>query len=97
MTERIAITAVTALEDRWVRISFADGAVIEVDLFPVFERGGVFAQLRDNRAAFEQVHVDPETRTIAWPGEIDLDAAVLYGLYEPADGTRLERRVIQPA
>lgn len=97
MTGRIAITSVKPLQERWVRLGFSDGAITDVDLAPVLQRGGVFAQIRDDRAAFEQVRVDPETGTIAWPGEIDLDAAVLYGLYEPADGTRLERRVVQPA
>ena len=59
---------------------------------------GAIRELSDEiePAHVEQVHVDPETHTIAWPGEIDLDAAVLYGLYEPADGTKLQRRVIQP-
>lgn len=97
MTERLAITSVKPLEERWVRLSFSDGAVMDVDLAPVLNRGGVFTQIRDDRGVFEQVHVDPETGTIAWPGEIDLDAAVLYGRYEPADGTTLRRRVVQAA
>lgn len=97
MTRRVAITSVQPLQERWLRLGFSDGAVIDVDLAPVLERGGVFAQIRDDRKAFEQVRVDDELGTIAWPEEIDLDAAVLYGLYEPADGTRLERRVVQPA
>lgn len=97
MTGRITITSVKALEQRWVRLAFSDGAVMDVDLGPILDRGGVFARIRDDRAAFEEVHVDPATETIAWPGEIDLDAAVLYGLHEPADGTRLDRRVVQRA
>lgn len=97
MTGLIAITSVQALHDRWVRLGFSDGAVIDVDLAPVLERGGVFSQIRDDRNAFEQMRVDAELGTIAWPGDIDLDAAVLYGLYEPADGTKLMRRIVQPA
>ena len=35
---------------------------------------------------FEHVRVNPESRTIDWPGEVDLDPHVLYGRTEPASG-----------
>lgn len=58
-------------------------------------RGGVFAPIRDSRDLFEQVRVNPETQTIEWPGEIDLDPDVLYGRFEPASGVTLERRIVR--
>ena len=51
----------------WLR--FDDGAEGEVDLGPELE-GPVFAPLRD-LAAFAQVAIDPEVRTIAWPNGAD--------------------------
>jgi hypothetical protein len=39
--------------------------------------------------------VNPETATIEWPGEVDLDPEVLYGRYEPASGLRIKRRTIR--
>jgi hypothetical protein len=44
---------------------------------------------------FEQVAVNPESRTVEWPGEVDLDPEVLYGRYEPASGHRIERRTVR--
>ena len=42
-------------------------------------------------ARFECVRVDEDTRTIPWPGDIDLDPDVRYGTFEPASGVRLSR------
>jgi hypothetical protein len=97
MNELIHILEAVPLEDRWVRLRFSDGVVKGVDLAPVLEKGGVFAEIRDDRSVFERLYVDPETHTIAWPGDIDLDAAVLYGKFEPASGEKLTRRTVQPA
>ena len=63
----------------------------------MFERGGVFSAIRDDRSVFEQVRVHPESGTVEWPGEIDLDPDVLYGTDEPADDRPLERRIVEPA
>lgn len=94
---RTTITEVELLADRWVRLTFGDGAVHEVDLAGLFEAGGVFASVRDDRTAFETVAVDSEFGTLVWPGEIDLDPDVLRGDQVPASGPALPRRVIQPA
>jgi hypothetical protein len=59
------------------------------------EAGGVFAPIHEQREIFEQVHVNPESRTVEWPGEVDLDPEVLYGRYEPASGHRIQRRTIR--
>ncbi len=94
---RTTITDVEPLTERWLRLTFADGAVHEIDLAGVLEAGGVFAPIRDDRTVFEAVMVDPEFGTITWPGDIDLDPDVLRGDQAPASGAALPRRVIQPA
>jgi hypothetical protein len=38
---------------------------------------GVFASLRDP-AEFAKVYVNPESRTVTWPNDLDLDPDVLY-------------------
>ena len=98
MTDLIKITAVEPLEGCWLRLQFSDGAVKEIDLSGLVARGGVFARIRDDRSAFEQVQVNPESRTIEWPGGVDLDPDVLYGRAEPASGVVIERRTVtEPA
>jgi len=94
---RTTITSVQPLAEHWLRVTFADGAVHEIDLANTLARGGVFAPIAADRAVFEAVSVDPECHTLVWPGEIDLDPYVLRGLYEPASGQPLPRRVIQLA
>ena len=98
MTDLIKINHVEPLEDHWLRIEFSDGAVKDVDLGELLARGGVFAEIRDDRQAFEQVRVNAESRTIEWPGGLDLDPEVLYGRHgrhEPANGTRITRRTVK--
>jgi hypothetical protein len=58
----------------WIR--FADGKEGEVDLSSLVGKG-VFSRWEDP-AEFEKVYIDPETRTVAWPGDIDLAADALY-------------------
>ena len=94
---RTTITDVQPLTERWVRLIFADGAVHEIDLSGVFQTGGVFAAIRDDRDTFEAVAVDSEFGTITWPGDIDLDPDVLRGDQPPASGAAIPRRVVQPA
>jgi hypothetical protein len=95
MTDLIKINHVEPLTDHWLRIEFSDGAVKDVDLGELLARGGVFAEIRDDRQAFEQVRVNTESRTIEWPGGLDLDPKVLYGRHEPATGTRIARRTVK--
>lgn len=89
------VTDVRVLHDRWLRVWFDDGAIVDVDAGPLVAGGGVFAPIEADRAVFEQVHVD--NGTITWPGEVDVCPDVLYGHGEPADGTRFERRVVRAA
>ena len=97
MTALPRITEAAPLEDRWVRLHFTDGLIQDVNLAPVFARGGVFSAIRDDRSVFEQVRVNPESGTFDWPGEIDLDPDVLFGTHEPADARPLERRIVETA
>lgn len=98
MTDLIKITRVEPRQDRWLRLWFSDGAIKDVDLSGLLCRGGVFATIRDDRAAFEAVRVNPESRTIEWPGQIDIDPDVLYGRADPASGITITRQNIrQPA
>lgn len=94
---RTTITNVEPLADRWVRLTFADGAVHEVDLSGLLQAGGVFAPIRDDRSTFEAVAVDPEFGTLVWPGDVDLDPDVLRGDRPPASGDAPPRRVVQRA
>lgn len=87
------IIDVCALGDHWLRLWFADGAIIDVDAWPVISWGEVFEPIRRDRAVFERVEV--RDGTICWPGDVDLCPDVLYGHGEPADGTRFERRVVR--
>jgi hypothetical protein len=95
MSEIISITDVIPLEGLRIRATFSDGAVKEIDLSDLMAKGGVFAPIRDHREVFEKVSVNPETHTVEWPNEVDLDSEVLYGRFEPASGARIDRRTIQ--
>jgi Protein of unknown function (DUF2442) len=95
MTALVKINRVEPLQEHWLRIEFSDGAVKDVDLGELLARGGVFATIRDDRQLFEQVRVNADSRTIEWPGGLDLDPEVLYGRYEPATGARAARRIVK--
>lgn len=95
MSELIKIEAVEPLEGYWLRLTFNDGAIKDVDLGDVLARGGVFEPIREQRDVFERVRVNPETQTIEWPDEVDLDPEVLYGRFEPDSGARIIRRTVR--
>lgn len=98
MSALIKINAVEPLDGYWLRLTFSDGAVKDVDVGEILGRGGVFSAIRADRRVFEQVHVNPETGTIQWPGDVDLDPEVLYGRFEPGSGVTIARRTVrQPA
>jgi hypothetical protein len=68
--------AATARPGYVVRVMFADGEVRDVDITPLLDTE-VFSPLR-NPAMFEQVRVDQEIGTIAWPDGADLDPDAIY-------------------
>jgi hypothetical protein len=94
---RTTITHVEPLAERWLRLTFGDGAVHEVDLADLLAAGGVFAPIRDRLDVFEAVAVDHDSGTITWPGDVDLDPDVLRGDQRPVSGQALPRQVIQAA
>ncbi len=66
-----------ALENYRLHLEFEDGVKGTVDLSEMVGRG-VFSAWSDPDF-FARVTVDPETRTVAWPGGIDLCPDQLYG------------------
>lgn len=95
MTEIVCVTDVEPLEGHSIRVTFSDGAIKEIDLSELLAAGGVFTPIYERREVFEQVRVNPESRTVEWPGDVDLDPEVLYGRFEPASGHRIARRTVR--
>ena len=95
MSEIIFVAGVEPLDGRWIRATFSNGAIKDIDLGQLSVAGGVFEPIHERRDLFEQVSVNPESWTVEWPGEVDLDPEVLYGRYEPASGERIERRMVR--
>lgn len=81
----VRITQVEPLSGHRVSLRFTDGSAGVVDLSHLVGRGP-FEAWRDE-TFFRMVAVDPRTKTVCWPGGIDLDPDVLYarahGLTEP--------------
>jgi uncharacterized protein DUF2442 len=95
MTEIMRAMDVEPLEGYVIRVSFSDGAVKEIDMGDDLKNArGVFVSLRDPRI-FSEVHVNETSGAVEWPGEIDLDPEVLYGLFEPASGPPMRRRTVR--
>jgi hypothetical protein len=100
MTEKFELSHVDhvePLEGLWIRVTFSDGAVMDIGFEGVFEPAGVFAPVLEDRGFFEQVRVNPESRVVEWPGELDLDADVMYGKFKPVSGRDYQRRIVRPA
>jgi Protein of unknown function (DUF2442) len=70
------ITAANYVADYTVWLRFSDGTEGDVDLSQDLS-GPVFEPLRD-RAAFSQVTLHPELRTLVWPNGADLAPEFLY-------------------
>ena len=73
------VTRVAALPGYRLEVGFADGSsgVVDCSHLVLRENPGVFAPLRDP-AEFAKVYVHSEARTVAWPGDLDVDPDVLY-------------------
>lgn len=72
-----SVVAVRALEPFRVWLRFSDATEGVADLADLFERGGVFAPLRD-AGQFARVRLVESFGTIEWPGGVDLDPDSLY-------------------
>jgi hypothetical protein len=83
MQRLVRISAVSPQQGFRVLITFTDGSKREVDLEP-YLRGPIFEPLRNDRALFMAVQVDPVLRTLVWPNGADIDPDVLYHGWRPA-------------
>ncbi|MBI5471137.1 MAG: DUF2442 domain-containing protein, partial [Ignavibacteriae bacterium] len=77
------ITSVDVIDGFCVRLTFADGISKTVDLAQ-YLRGDIFDSIRKNPSDFQQVFVDEELGTIAWPNGADIDPDVLRDDLIPA-------------
>jgi hypothetical protein len=71
------LTEAVALDERAVRVRFADGTTADVDLGYLLDYGGVFEPLRDP-AYFGSLKADAEAGTIVWPNGADIAPETLY-------------------
>ncbi len=71
------VTAVTVLEHWRLRVGFSDGVTGDVDLSGLKDAGLYWEPLRDPQR-FAEAFVDPRSRTVAWPGDIDIAPEALY-------------------
>ncbi len=60
-----------------IYLNFKDGTNGEVNIRTITKFKGVFSLL-ENYEYFKQVFIDPESGTIAWPNEADIDPITLY-------------------
>lgn len=74
--ELLRFASVTPEAALTVRAVLTDGSVRRLDLDSHL-RGPVFEEIRSDPLGFAQVFVDPVSRTLAWPGGVDLDPDVL--------------------
>ncbi len=70
------VTGVKYLEDFRLRLTFNNGAVMDVDLKDELY-GEMFEPLRD-LSIFKQVFLNSDTNTIEWPNGADLAPEFLY-------------------
>ena len=71
------VITVKPLRKMRLRVKFKDGAEGEVDLARWLPNVGIFRR-RVDPAFFRQVRVNPDTGTIEWPNQADVDPVVLY-------------------
>jgi hypothetical protein len=71
------VVSVKPLRAMRLRLKFKDGAEGEVDLARWIPKRGDFRP-RFGRAFFRKVRVNPDTGTICWPNDADVDPLVLH-------------------
>ncbi len=74
--EIYAVTDVQVVAPYTLKLAFDDGSERTIDFRPVL-KGEIFRPLQDG-ALFNQVRLDPESRTIVWPNGADFDPATLH-------------------
>lgn len=92
----LEVAGVEPLEGRTVRLVLSDGTVVERDLTDLLARGGVFASIAGDDAAFRRVSVDYDT--IVWPGDIDIAPETLIwdGPYPAEESKRRPEPFLRP-
>jgi uncharacterized protein DUF2442 len=73
----VDVVAVKALGKMRLRVKFENGVEGNVDLGRWLPKVGVFRPLARS-SYFRRVRVNPETGTIEWPNQADVDPLVLY-------------------
>lgn len=76
MSLMLRVVDVEPLDPYWLRVSFSDGVVREIDC-EFLLHGTLGEPLRDP-AYFRQVRVDPESRTVTWPNGLDPAPELLH-------------------
>ena len=66
MTDLVKIDDVAALDGHWLRITFSDGAIKDVDLGELMVSGGVFAPIAAERALFEFLVLEGAQAGLSW-------------------------------
>lgn len=74
MAAMLRIRSVEPLDDYWLRLTLSDGMAIERNVRELLT-GPVFRGLRTDYSQFQLVTV--RHGTVTWPGDLDLDPAVL--------------------
>lgn len=89
----LRITGARPMDAFWVELTLSDGSRVERDLDSLL-RGPVCEPIRADLARFSQLRV--RRGTLEWPGDIDLDPAVLiWDGPRPRDpSARPERRLV---
>lgn len=77
------IVGVEIVGKRSLHLCFADGTERTVDL-AIFLDKPLMRRVREDDEYFAAVRIDPECRTIVWPGGEDLAPDVLHGDGTPA-------------
>lgn len=87
------VTAVAVLGHYKLRVTFDDGLTGDVDVSDLRDAGPVFEPLSDPEC-FALAYVDPKGKTVAWPGDIDLDPEALHdeASRHPSAGKRRKLR-----
>lgn len=88
-----SVVEAVPLEQRWLRLTFADGSIHEVDVDRL--REGVFADIHADDELFRSVRVNRDFGTVEWPGGIDLDPDVLHGDRTLPGGGSYPRRIVR--
>jgi len=80
----LRIRAATPLEGRRLRLTLADGSVVERDISEFIAWGEIYERLATDDAYFRRVRV--RYGTVTWPGNVDIaPELMIWGGPDPAD------------